>query len=82
MQHHINEEIVRRKLLAYISGRTSLKDFCAWLVPVAWDIDEWAPIKLRELVYGIKLPSRIHQWALVERGVTGIPYPLRYFDRH
>jgi hypothetical protein len=55
MQGNLDELLVRKKLAGYLSSQTSLKAFRRWFVPATWDVEEWAPKNLQELVHAIKL---------------------------
>ncbi len=55
MQHNLNERLIRSKLANYLARKTSLQAFHRWFVLATWDIEEWAPAQLQELVYEIKL---------------------------
>ncbi len=55
MQSNLTELQIRKKLASYLAGRTSLRAFRGWLSLATWDIEGWAPARLQELVYSIKL---------------------------
>lgn len=55
MSKRLNEEFVRKKLAAYLSGRISLRKFNDWFAPVTWNIEAWAPVGLKKLVHEITL---------------------------
>jgi len=55
MQNHPNEILIKRHLLRYLLGEISLRHFRRWFVPATWHVEEWAPVPLQDLVYGIKL---------------------------
>jgi hypothetical protein len=48
------ENLVRRSLARFISGRVSLRTFNRWFVPATWDIAN-GPASLRELVRDVKM---------------------------
>jgi hypothetical protein len=52
---------LRRKLTAYLSGKTSLTDFRHWFIPASWDVAKWAPPELAALVYRIELSLIEHE---------------------
>jgi hypothetical protein len=55
MPHDLSETLIRKKLDAFLAGKTSLEAFRRWFVPATWDVDEWASPRLQQFVYGIKL---------------------------
>ncbi len=55
MPQNLDEGLLRRKLMGYLTGKTSLSAFRSWFVPATWDPEEMATDRLRELVGEVKL---------------------------
>ena len=55
MRRDLDEDLVRRKLAAYVAVSVSLPAFHTWLVLATADLEEWAPDELKALVNRIKL---------------------------
>lgn len=49
------ESTIRRYLVDYLAGDTSLDAFVEWLVGIAWTIEETGDPAAQELVYSIQL---------------------------
>jgi len=62
MQHSLEFEI-RDRLLAYLAGEISLRDFEDWFFPKTWEVDKFGDTALLDLVYRIKL-----DWAEFSNG--------------
>jgi hypothetical protein len=48
------ESLIRKKLTGYIAGRITRQVFTDWFIPATWDIEEWAPASLQDLVNAVK----------------------------
>jgi hypothetical protein len=55
MPFDLTERRIRRELVKYLVGHTSLDDFYAWFTRATLVVTGQSPRALRELVYGIKL---------------------------
>jgi hypothetical protein len=55
MNRNLTEELIRRKLASYWTGETTLRAFNRWFAPATSNVNQRAPARLKELVYGIKL---------------------------
>lgn len=82
MQHNLTEAQIRKRLIAYLTGKTSLQAFQEWFVPATWHIETGAPARLQELVYGVKLRLAEYtsgHWSKADLRIKLLPY-VTYFE--
>jgi hypothetical protein len=46
---------IRGELASYLTGEQSLREFNSWFFPETWDIHQWAPVQVQDMVSKITL---------------------------
>jgi hypothetical protein len=54
MEQVHSENLLRQRVIGYIVGNIPLQSFAEWFIPATWNIHEWAPDYLQQLVYGVR----------------------------